>query len=294
MFDVDIGQDFAEAGEALGFVLEYATQNTMSVVSLPLWVPTPSNVRLRRALGVLDDFLYGIISRRRQQPPGDDLLYGLMQARDESTGEVMSEKQLRDEALIIFFAGHETTALLLTWTWVLLAQHPEVEARLHEELDRALGGRTPVVGDLDNLTYTRMVLDEVLRLYSPVAVMARDVVEDDVVDGYPVPGGSMVVLMPYLTHRHPDFWERPDEFWPEHFVPEAVEARPRYAYIPFGAGPRICIGKYFALEEAALVLAEMAQRFRLRMAPGATAKAAWSGTLRPAAPVHMIVEPRGG
>ena len=123
--------------------------------------------------------------------------------------------------------------------------------------------------------------------------MVRDVADDDVVDGYQVPAGSMVVVLPYLTHRHPDFWERPEEFWPEHFAPGAVEARPRYAYYPFGAGPRICLGKYFALEEAALVLAEMAQRFRLRLAPGETAEPAWLGTFRPAGPVHMLAERRG-
>ncbi|MGD8397897.1 MAG: cytochrome P450 [Anaerolineae bacterium] len=293
MFTVDIGEQYQEAGEAVSLILEHASTRSMTPVSLPLWVPTPMNNRLRRALGTLDDFLYGIISARRHQPPGDDLLYGLMQARDEETGEVMSEQQLRDEVLIIFFAGHETTALLLTWAFALLAQHPEVEGRLHDELAQVLGGRTPTQDDVEALPYTRMVLDEVLRLYSPVAIMARDVVDDDVVGGYRVPGGSMVALLPYATHRHPDFWARPEAFYPEHFRPEAVDARPRYAYYPFGAGPRICIGKYFALQEAVLVLAELAQRFRLCLAPGEAPRTAWAGTLRPAGDVRMILEPRG-
>ena len=292
MFTLDIGEEFSEAGEALSFILEFANKRTISLVDPPLFLPTPMNLALKRSLRRLDGFLYGIIAERRRQPPGDDLLSILMQAKDEQTGTVMTDEQLRDEVLITFFAGHETTATLLSWAWILLAQHPEPEQRLHAELDRVLGGRSPAVEDRDDLVYTGMVLGETLRLYSPVAVMARDTVADDQIDGYAIPAGSMVTITPYITHRHPEFWERPDAFYPEHFVPEAVDARHRYAYYPFGAGPRVCLGKHFALLEATLALAELAQRYHLRLVPGQKVEARWSGTLRPAGDVLVTLEPR--
>ena len=292
VFTIDIGEEFAEAGEALGVILDFASARTISPVGLPLWVPTPLNRRLKWALETMDSFLYGIIAERRSQPPGDDLLWRLLDARDEETGEPMSDEQLRDEVLITFFAGHETTAQLLTWAWYLLARDAGAEARFHAELDEVLGGRRPGVDDVEALAYTRMIMDEVLRLYSPVATMARDAVEDDEVGGYHVPGGSIVTISPYVTHRHPEFWARPHDFYPEHFEPQAVEARPRYAYYPFGAGPRVCLGKHFALLEAALVLAEVGQRFRPRLASDEVVGVRWSGTLRPDRDVMMTLEAR--
>ena len=292
IFTVDIGEDFTEAGQALTQILDYASQRSVSLLTLPLSVPTPSNQRMNRALATIDRFLYGIITERRQQAPGDDLLSLLLQMRDEESGEGMSEKQLRDEVLITFFAGHETTAQLLTWAWYLFSLHPGVEERFHAELEEKLGGRTPEADDIEELAYTRMILDETLRLYSPVALMARDALEDDEVDGYRVPAGSIVTLSPYATHRHPEFWERPLEFYPDHFAPVQVEARPRYAYYPFGAGPRICLGKHFALLEGMLVLAEVGQRYRPRLVAGQEIMPHWSGTLRPDGDVMMVLESR--
>ena len=292
IFTVDIGQDFAEAGQALTQILDFASQRSVSLLTLPLSVPTPGNRRLNSALATIDQFLYGIIAERRQKPPGDDLLSLLMEMRDEEMGEGMSEKQLRDEVLITFFAGHETTAQLLTWAWYLLSQHPEVEARFHAELEEKLGGQTPGPDDIERLAYTRMIMDETLRLYSPVALMARDALEDGEVGGYQVPAGAIVTLTPYATHRHPEFWARPLAFYPDHFVPEKVESRPRYAYYPFGAGSRICLGKHFALLEGALVLAEVGQRHRPRLVPGQEIKSHWSATLRPDSDVMMVLEER--
>jgi cytochrome P450 len=291
MFTIDIGEDFAEAGQALAFILEFAAKRTMTLIDPPLWLPTPMNRKLKKALETLDGFLYGIIGQRRQQPPGDDLLSILMHVRDEETGEVMSDEQLRDEVLITFFAGHETTAQLLTWTWYLLAEHPDVDKRYYDELAEVLGGRTSTPEKVPALTYTRMIIDETLRLYSPVAMMARDAVQADEIDGYSIPAGSMVTLTPYITHRHPEFWDRPQAFYPEHFAPERVDARPRHAYFPFGAGPRICLGKHFALLEAALVLGEVGQRYRPRLVPGQEIGPRWSGTLRPDRDVLMTLEP---
>ena len=292
IFTVDIGEDFTEAGQALTQILDFASQRSISLLTLPLSVPTPGNRRLNRALATIDEFLYGIIATRRQKPPGDDLLSLLMEMRDEETGEGMSEKQLRDEVLITFFAGHETTAQLLTWVWYLLSEHPMAEERFHAELEERLGGRTPRADDVEGLGYTRMVMDETLRLYSPVAIMARDALLDDEVGGYEVPAGTIVTLSPYMTHRHPEFWERPLEFYPDHFAPEQVETRPRYAYYPFGAGQRTCLGKHFALLEAALVLAEVGQRYRPRLVPGQEIKPHWSGTLRPDRAIMMVLEQR--
>lgn len=292
IFTVDIGEDFAGAGQALTQILDFASQRSVSLITLPLSVPTPSNRRLNRALSTIDEFLYGIIANRRQKPPGDDLLSLLMEMRDKDTGEGMSEKQLRDEVLITFFAGHETTAQLLTWVWYLLSEHPDVEERFHAELAEKLGGRSPQVEDVEGLVFLRRVMDETLRLYSPVAIMARDAVDTDEVGGYEVPAGAIVTVSPYMTHRHPEFWERPWEFYPDHFAPEQVEARPRYAYYPFGGGQRTCLGKHFALLEGALVLAEVGQRYRPRLAPGPTIKPHWSGTLRPERDVMMVLEER--
>lgn len=292
MFTLDIGEDFAEVGQALTFLLDFVNKRSITLVDPPLFLPTPTNRRLKHALDTLDHFLYSLIGERRQQPPSDDLLSVLMHARDEETGEAMSDRQLRDEVLIIFFAGHETTAQLLTWTWWLLSQHPHVEEQLQTELDYVLGDQSPALDNLPRLAYCRMVLDEALRLNSPVSMFARDAVADDVVDGYPVPGGSMITITPYITHRHPEFWEKPEEFYPEHFTAERVKSRPRYAYYPFGAGSRICLGKHFALLEATIALAEIARRYRLCLAPGQQVKVAWSGTLRPEGDVMMLPVPR--
>jgi cytochrome P450 len=293
IFGLDISEKYADAGKALSYILEYAAGRSMSLVDPPLFIPTRANRQLKWALRTIDDFLYRIIEKRRSQPTSDDLLSLLMQARDEETGEVMDEKQLRDEVLITFFAGHETTAQLLSWTFYLLDQHPEIEARMHTELEEVLGGRIPTLEDVPQLRYTRQVIDEALRLYSPVAVTARDVIQDDELDGYAIPAGSMVMLAPYLTHRHPEFWQTPLDFNPDHFTPEAVQARPRYAYYPFGAGQRICLGMHFALLEAVLVLAELAQRYRLRLLPGQNVEPIFMGTMRPCADILVRPEPRG-
>ncbi|MCB8942434.1 MAG: cytochrome P450 [Ardenticatenaceae bacterium] len=292
MFGLDISQNFVEAAEALTDILEYTSSTSNDIISLPLSVPTPKNLKLKRALALIDDFIYGIIDQRQKDGTGDDLLYMLMTARDEETGEPMSRQQLHDEVLVTFFAGHETTASLLSWTWYLLAQHPEVERRLHEELARVLNGRSPTLDDLPQLTYTRMILDETLRLYSPVGLTARDVVADDQIDGYQIDAGSMVVIFTHATHRHPDFWQYPYAFYPEHFSPEQVKERPRYAYYPFGAGPRICIGSHFALMEAILILAEAAQHYRLCLAPQPQIGTKFIGVVRPTHDILMHLKPR--
>jgi cytochrome P450 len=229
----------------------------------------------------LDEAVYAIVEQRRRDGTGHhDLLSMLLAARDEETGEGMSDAQLRDEMVTLIVAGHETVASALTWAWYLLAQHPDAERRLHDELAAVLGVRPPAVQDLPTLPYTRMVVEETLRLYPPAWLITRRALKTDEIGGYGIPAGALVVVSPYLTHRHPSFWENPERFEPERFAPERSE-RPRFAYFPFGGGPRLCIGNNFALMEAQLVLAAVAQRYRLELARNTPVEVVPGVTLRP-------------
>ncbi len=262
----------------------------------PPGVPTPRNRRLRAALRTLDRSVYSIIAeRRRGGGGGDDLLALLMGARDEETGEAMDDRQLRDEVITLFLAGHETTANALSWAFYLLAAHPDAEGRLRDELEEVLGEdggrRPPTLEDLPKLTYTKMVVDETLRLYPPAWITNRQTIADDEILGHRIPAGAYVMLSPYVLHRHPDYWERPDEFDPERFTPERSAGRPRFAYFPFGGGPRQCIGQSMALVEAQLVLATVLGRCRLRLFSDRPVEAEALATLRPRDGLPMTVEP---
>ena len=204
----------------------------------------------------------------------------------------MSDKQLRDEILTIFLAGHETTANALTWTWYLLARHPEAEARLHDELDRVLGGRPPCFADLAELKWTRMVLEEAMRLYPPAHTISRTALGEDRIGGVRVPRGASITISIYVTHRSPNIWPEPERFDPERFAPAAVAGRHRFAYLPFGGGPRICIGSSFAMAEAQVIIAAIAQRYRLRLAPGHVVEPIGLVTLRAKSGVWVTLEPR--
>lgn len=247
--------------------------------------------RFRRTLHTLNTIVYALIAQRRlatERPA--DLLTMLLAARDEETGEQMSDQQIRDEIMTLLFAGHETTATALTWTWYLLWQHPEGRIRLQGELESVLGGRVPTVDDLPRLPYTRTVIQETLRLYPPVWTTFRIALKEDVVTGYRVPPGSRIVLSPYLTHRHPAFWPDPETFNPERFMPDQEAARPRLAYFPFGGGPRQCIGSHFAMTEMHLVVATLAQRYQLNLAPNHPVTPEALLTLRPKYGMQMVVK----
>lgn len=277
-------------GDEEGERVARAFETTLSILGvryfLPLWfgrLPLPFNRRFERALAALDEKVYRIIDERRrgEADSGDDLLSMLMEARDEETGESMTEKQLRDEVLLLYLAGHETTANTLSWVWYLLSKHPEARRKVQEEVYRVLEDRPPTFEDLPQLIYTRMVIDETLRLYPPADTIARKPLEDDVIGGYRIPAGSALALSPYVTHHRADLWENPEGFDPERFAPGYGHGRPRYAYYPFGGGPRQCIGNSFALMEATLVVAAVAQRYRLDLVPGQEVKARVKGTLTP-------------
>ncbi|CAA9435812.1 MAG: Cytochrome P450 [uncultured Rubrobacteraceae bacterium] len=289
MFGADIGAE----GERIARAFETALAGIDTRFVTPLWMtrlPLPANRRFEKALQTIDDAVHRIIRERRQsgREGGDDLLSMLMQARDEETGETMSDRQIRDEVTTIYLAGHETTAVTLAWAWYLLSKSPEVTRRVREEVSRVLGERTPGIEDLPNLTYTKMVLDETLRLYPAAWMISRTAVEEDEIGGYRIPAGRTLFLSPYVTHRRTDLWPNPEGFDPERFAPPDGNGRPRFAYYPFGGGPRLCIGNNFALMEATLVVAMVMQRYRLDLVPGQTVKARPKGTLRPRPGVWMV------
>jgi cytochrome P450 len=259
----------------------------------PLTFPTPRNHRFWKKIHAMDEIVYTLIRQRRQsQQDAGDMLSMLIAAVDEETGEGMSDQQLRDEMITFMVAGHETGSNGLSWTCYLLAQHPDIEQRLYAEIDEVLGGRVPTVDDLPRLTYTRMVLDESLRFYSPAWQLMRRAVAEDEMGGYRIPANATIFWSTYVLHRHPDFWEHPEEFYPEHFLPEQVAKRPRNAYVPFSNGPRICVGQSFALTEMQLLLISIVQRYRLELVPEHKVILEPLLTLRPANGLLVRVHPR--
>ena len=293
LFHAHVGGEPETLGRAINVLIEDVGYRFEVPFYPPHRVPTPRNRRFRAALRTVDAAVYSIISERRRSGGGEeDLLALLMNTRDETTGEAMDDKQLRDEVMTLFLAGHETTANALTWTLYLISTHPEVETRLRDELDEVLGPerRVPAVEDLPNLTYTKMVVDETLRLYPPAWITNRQAISGDEILGHRIPAGSFVTLSPYVLHRHPDFWEDPDAFDPERFAPGQGTGRPRFAYFPFGGGPRQCIGQSMALVEAQLILATILRRCRLETVSDGPVEAQALATLRPRGGMPMSVE----
>jgi cytochrome P450 len=260
-------------------------------IAIPRWLPTPGNRRLSRALHTLDTLVYSIIDagRRDQRAARPTLLSMLMAARDEDSGEPLSDAELRDEVLTLVMAGHETTALLMTWGFVLLGREPEVVARMRAEVDEVLAGRAPSADDLPRLVYLKQVIQEILRLRPPAWIFGRDALEDGVLAGVRVRAGDLVMPLPYLTHRHPDFWEDPERFDPERFAPERTRERSNLAYYPFSAGPRSCIGNLFTMAEAQVIFAMLLQRADFGLASQAEIPLKPMLTLRPGAPVEVRV-----
>jgi cytochrome P450 len=256
--------------------------------SIPQWLPTPGNRRLARALATLDGIIYPIITdARRANEHAPTLLSMLLDARDADTGEPLSDRELRDEVLTLVLAGHETTALLLSWGFTLLGRAPEVVARMRREVADVLGDRSPTAEDLPRLVYLKQVVEEILRLRPPAWIFGRDVVEDGELAGTRVHAGELVMPLPYLTHRHPAFWEDPETFDPDRFLPERVRERSNWAYVPFSAGPRSCIGNLFTMSEAQVILAMLLQRAAFDLTSLAPVPMRPMITLRPDAPIHV-------
>jgi cytochrome P450 len=291
-----------EAAETIDWVkgdvetmLGFASSRQMNPFHAPLWLPTPRNRAYLDARTRVHKYIQGVIEQRRMEPPEhwpNDLLSRMMQARDEATSEPMSDTLLRDESITIFFAGHETTARTLAFLWYALAEHPEVAARMHAEIDAVLDDDAPTIAHLKQLPYTLQVVKETLRLYPAAPMYARDAVARDDIDGVSVPIGARMVLLPYLTHRHPDFWPDPLRFDPDRWEPSLEAARHPFAYHPFAAGQRICIGNNFSLFESHILVAMLARHFVLRKVPGHTPQWWMDGTLGSRNGLPMVVAQR--
>jgi cytochrome P450 len=295
MFSSDSDEIVDVVERGVGQYQTLVRPNLLDLLHFPIWLT--HLILPQHTKGIFNEFdksVDRLLTSRGRAPDAEpkDLLARLITSRDTESGGGMTTTEVRDQVVTILMAGHETTAQALAWTWYLLSQHPAVEARLHDELATVLGGRTPCHEDLAQLRYARMVIDESMRLYPPAHTLGREAIAGDEVIGHRIPAGATVLIVPWILHRKPSLWENPDRFEPERFSPDRSAARPRYAYIPFGAGPRICIGAAFAIEEALLILATIAQRYRLRLKPGHSVEPQGLITLRPRYGVPMTLERR--
>ncbi len=295
LFGADTGSDTATIGRALGVVMDISADTLGQPFQPPVSWPTPSNLRFRRAVAELERIIGRIVAERRASGEDKgDLLSMLLHARDEE-GNGMSDRQVRDEAITLFLAGHETTALALSWTFYLLGQHPAAEARLAAELASVIGERAPTMEDLPRLPYAGLVLKESMRLYPPAWTLSmRQAAEETTVGGMRIPKGETVMLSQWVTHRDPRHFAEPERFLPERWE-DGLEGRlPRFAYFPFGGGQRLCIGQSFALMEATLIIAAIMRRFKVELAPGWRATPQPSITLRPKEGVRVTLRARDG
>jgi len=293
LFGMDVEGDAIEVRESMKIIAD-----TFRLLMLPFSeylekLPLPGMIRIREALNSLDEVVYRMIKARRQEGvTGHDLLSLLLSAQDEEEGGGMTDKQVRDEALTLFLAGHETTSNALTWTWLLLSQNPEVEKRFHAELDSVFENRPPVTADASRLSYTNNILAESMRLYPPAWILGRRAIEDYPVGNYLVPSKSVILMSQYLIHRDPRFYKNPEVFDPDRWMPEVQRERPKFAYFPFGAGTRVCIGEQFAWMEAVLLLATIGQKWRLRLVPDHPVVMQPVITLRPKFGIKMQIQSR--
>jgi cytochrome P450 len=292
LFNSDVSNDADHVGQILtGLVRPFASQATLKWI-LDNRLPTPAHKKYFNAVAEIDRIVFRIIAERRARGYDEgDLLSMLLQAQDDD-GSQMSDAQLRDEVMTLFLAGHETTALALSWSWYLLATHPLAEQRFHAELVEVLGGRTPNVSDLPKLKYTEMIAKESMRLYPPAYAVGREAIEETEIGGYRVPKGNQVFAFQWVTHRDPRFFHNPDEFEPERWSSDMSERLPKYAYFPFGGGPRQCIGNYFAMMEIVLLLATIGQRFQFSLASDEPVEVLPVLSLRPKNGIKVVVSER--
>lgn len=293
LFNANVSDDADKVARALGILVEpFSSQATLKWI-LDNRLPTLTNRRFHKVAAQLDEVIYRIISQRRAGNSEDqgDLLSMLLQAHDED-GSQMTDKQLRDEVITLFLAGQETTALTLVWAWYLLALHPETEAKFWQELDEVLDGRAPEASDVPQLKFTEMIAKESMRLYPPAYVVGREAVGECEIGGYHIPPRTQVFMPTWVVHRDPRFFEEPDKFKPERWTPEFINNLPKYAYFPFGGGPRVCIGNTFAMMEIVLLLATIAQKFRLSLVTKHPVELQPAMSLRPRNGIRMKIEQR--
>jgi len=292
LFSSDISDENDRLGRAVTQVLAHTGRAMVQLVPLPDRLPTPANLRFSAARATLHEMFGKLIAERRDgRAANGDLLSLLVAARDEEGGDGMSDAELRDEMMTLFLAGHETTANALTWTFALLSRHPHAARAVRAEVRAVLQGREPTAADVAHLKYTTMAIQESLRLYPPIWATGRIAVENQRIAGFPIPAGSLVMVSPYAMHRDPALWENPEGFDPERFLPERSDARPRYAWFPFGGGGRLCLGNHFAMMEMVVIVAMAAQRYDLRLVPGQRLEPEALLTLRPRGSVRVTVHP---
>ncbi|WP_409494811.1 cytochrome P450 [Amycolatopsis sp. cmx-11-12] len=269
LLDADLGA-FDSIGHSFEAVQDQAMFEMVSLSMVPTWIPLPKQLRFRKARKDLDRIVDALVVERKADPraDGDDVLTRLISSTREEPLPEVARRRMRDELVTLLLAGHETTASTLGWTFHLVDRHPEVFELLHAEAVEVLGDRPPAYEDLHRLTYTTMVVEEVMRLYPPVWILTRQAQQADEIGGYPVPAGADVVVCPYTLHRNPEFWDDPERFEPERFSAENSGSRPRYAYLPFGAGPRFCVGSNLGMMEAVFVIAMISRELRLKKQPG--------------------------
>lgn len=293
MFTMEVAEIGEQIGPSVQVAASFAYMRERTAVRFPLGWRLPHHLRFEQAMARIDGLIYGLIRERRASGVDNgDLLSMLLAARDADSGLGMDDQQLRDEIVTIFGAGHDTTANALTWTWYLLSQYPQVLKKLQEEVDTVLAGRTPTMADLPNLPYTMQVFEESMRLYPPSPLVPREAMEETSIGGYYVPDGAKTLINIISIHRHPDYWQDPDKFIPERFDPDVREKRHRFAYMPFGGGPRQCIGNHFALTEGHLLLALMAQHVVLDVVPHQNVKREIVITMRPRNGLKVVFRPR--
>ena len=293
LFGSDIDNLVDKVSDNLDIVLEAAMKRIRNPLYPPTWFPTPSNFVEKKGMNGLIEVVTGIISKRRNESAQkDDLLAMLMEAKDEETGEQMSDQQLLDECMTIFLAGHETTAVGMSWMIYCLTQNPEVTDKLCTEIDLVLEGRNPTIEDLRKLTYTRMVVDELLRLYPPAWIIGRKSLNADIVKGYELPADTNILFPTFAVQRDPRWWDEPEKFIPERFSKENNSKRHKYVYFPFGGGPRLCIGNNFALMEMQIITVVLMQRFKFNLKDGFEPELDPLITLRPKTGMWVNVEKR--
>jgi cytochrome P450 len=293
LLSIDLHGEADRISEAVTTALLFLERRINDLLPMPAIIPTPRNLRARQALRTLDILIARILQERHREPDrhAGDLLAMLLAVRDEETGEGLTDRELRDQVITFIGAGHETTAVALGWTIYLLSQHPEVDGRVRHEVTTALGDRVPTADDLPRLRYVRQVIEECLRLYPPVYAVVRDARMEDEIGGFCIPARSMIILSPYVTHRHPDFWPDAESFDPDRFRPERSSDRPRFAWYPFLGGPHQCIGQEFAMMELILAVAMLAQSFQFQLAPGSRIEPQPMISLRPRYGIPMILQP---
>jgi cytochrome P450 len=288
--------DWADEAEkiipAVTIANEYTNKRLLSPVDPPEWAPLPSVKEFASVRQTVDDLVYGLITERRKSEPKDDILSLLLDARDDE-GKGMTDLELHDELISLIFAGHETVSVCLTWTWYHLSKDPSVAQKVRDEVDETIGDRPPTLDDVRKMQYIWQVLQEALRMYPPIWVIPRTPLEVDEIDGYRLEPGEMLFISPYVVHRHTSFYDNPESFDPDRIARENTTNWHRYQYIPFGGGPRKCIGHEFAMLEMTIIVAMVTQLFRLDLVPGHPVVPKPMVTLRPAHGMPMIVTPRG-